>query len=223
MNVRNILVAVLIGSSTLFGSNLSDEAVFKLIQHAKNSDKKIKALEIRLQNAEKKISDLEQNNKAKTVVKKSSNITKIEQPNLLNEKKHIEKIESNSGFVDSWAVKFREKSDLNSSVSAYRKLGDSVKILKVDGDWLKTNFGYVRNLYINRCGANDTIKVIPTRDAINIRKVPIFNKENIVKTAKYRDVLEVYNCLFLDNWYLLKDKSGFVNKKIVKVVKEGKK
>lgn len=170
--------------------------------------KEIKRSNSRIKELEKELARL----------KVENNLVKIDAKEKLQKAQNSE---FSNIIVSVWAAHLRSNPDRNSSVLGYKKMGEILKIsgLSKNKEWYKTANGYIKKTLAQPFDANSTISVIPIKKTINIRKTPVFKRDNIVITASDVNSIKVFPVLFLDKWYKLKNGQGYVHKRVAREVK----
>ena len=210
-----VFLFVLFGSSVISNAAVIDDTVKALVDNSYKTEKRMAAMQKEINRGNLRIKELE-NEIAR--LKVENNIVKIDAKKSFND---TNSSEFSNIIVSVWAAHLRSGPDRNSSVIGYKRMGEVLKTsgLSRDKEWFKTPEGYIKNTLVQPFDANRTIAVIPIKKTINIRKSPVFQKNNINLTASDVNSIKVFPVLFLNKWYKLKNGQGYVHKRVVKEVK----
>jgi hypothetical protein len=68
--------------------------------------------------------------------------------------------------------------------------------------------------------ANKLLYVTPLNGDVNIRKSPAIKSNNIIGLLRFQKTIKVYSETYSPQWYRLADHEGFVNKRVVSLIKK---
>jgi cell division protein FtsL len=217
MKIASIKILTFTLFLTGFAANASvvDETLKALIDNSYKTEKKIDAMQKQINASNLKIEELEKEIARLKVESRIVNIDTKEHNNSLQSE------EVSNIVVTVWAAHIRKNPNRDSAVVGYGRMGDILSVfgLSKNKEWYKTKQGYIKKTLAEPIDVNASMIVIPVKKTINIRKYPVFKKDNISVTASDVNAIKVYPVLFLGKWYKLKNGQGYVHKKVVKEVK----
>lgn len=124
---------------------------------------------------------------------------------------------SEGALVFTWKLNERVLPDFNSKILSVRELGNIVLVDPTyeDGLWIKLTSGhYAKKEHLRDVKKLGTKKVLTIKDQNNLRRAPVDEKIELVKSVGKNTELEIYPLLFENKWYMIID-GTFIHKSYI--------